>query len=269
MIITYPIAFLFEIIFPFAIGIWFMRRYRTTWKLFWIGALVFIGSQVFHLPFLSGLNALFLNGTLQIPPKSYQPIFNAVVGGLAAGLFEETARAVAFWRLKGQARSWKAAATLGIGHEAAESILIAGLPLLVNYVVMMLAAYAPQVIPGSAISTLQAQVPLFFATTWDLPLASALERLSTFPIQIALTVLVYQAFRRHNALWFVAAVLWHAVIDGSIVFIRGLGIWPIEGILVLVALLNVGIILALRRGEPSDPAAPDLAAPVPVFGKES
>jgi uncharacterized membrane protein YhfC len=112
-------------------------------------------------------------------------------------------------------------------------------------------------------------VPLFFATTWDLPLASALERLSTFPIQIALTVLVYQAFRRHNALWYVAAVLWHAVIDGSIVFIRGLGIWPIEGILVLVALLNVGIILALRRGEPSGPAAPDLAAPVPVFGKES
>ncbi|MDD5369496.1 MAG: YhfC family glutamic-type intramembrane protease, partial [Anaerolineaceae bacterium] len=185
MIITYPIAFLFEIIFPFVLAIWFMRRYRTSWRLFWIGALVFIGSQVLHLPFLVGLNALFVNGTLPLPPRAYLPFFNAVVGGLAAGIFEETARVVAFWRLKDQARSWKAAVTLGIGHEASESILIAGLPLLINYVVMMLVVYAPQVIPSSSISTLQAQAPLFFATTWDLPLASALERLSTFPIQIA------------------------------------------------------------------------------------
>lgn len=168
MLITFPIAIIFEICFPILLGIWFVRRYRSSWKLVGIGALVFVGAQVLHIPFLSWLTSLFTAGTLPAPGAAYRVLFNAVLLGLLAGLFEETARAIAFYFLKDQARSWKPAVALGIGHGGIESILLVGLPVLATFAAMLV--WRAQGVQNLDPLTAQ-QVTTYFATSWDLPLA--------------------------------------------------------------------------------------------------
>lgn len=254
MLVTYPIAFLFEIIFPFWLAGWFVRRYGSRWSLVWIGGLVFILSQAVHIPLLSGVNSLFINKTLPLPPRQYLLFFSAGIGGLLAALSEETLRAIAYWFLKGRARLWKDGVALGIGHGGAESIFFVGVPVLLSFVVMMLARYAPGVLGSSVTPQMQNQVAAFFTTSWDQPLAGAVERLSTIVTQIAFSVIILQAFVRHNAWWYVLAVIWHMLIDaGSVILSNSVGVWPTEGILVVVALVNLWVIFKLRGKEPVQP----------------
>jgi uncharacterized membrane protein YhfC len=254
MLVTYPIAFLFEIIFPFLLAAWFVRRYGARWSLVWIGGLVFILSQAVHIPLLGGVNALFTNKTLPLPPRQYLLLFSAGIGGLLAALSEETLRALAYWFLKGRARLWKDGVALGIGHGGAESIFFVGVPVMLSFVVMMLARYAPSVLGSSMNAQMQNQMAAFFTTSWDQPLAGAVERLSTIVTQIALSVIVLQAFVRRNGWWYVLAVVWHMVIDaGSVMLSHSVGVWPTEGVLVLVALINLWIVIMLSRREPGEP----------------
>lgn len=90
-----------------------------------------------------------------------------------------------------------------------------------------------------------------------------MERAATILTQITFSLIVLQAFIRHNALWYVAAVLWHAVIDAVAVLLGGYGwgYWPIEGVVVVFGLVNAGILGYLIRHEPQEAPAPVPAAP--------
>jgi uncharacterized membrane protein YhfC len=77
---------------PVLLGIWLTRKFKPGWRLSGIGAVTFFLSQVLHLPFNSLLNSLFLRGILPLPPTAWRVPFKALVGGLSAGFFEETAR---------------------------------------------------------------------------------------------------------------------------------------------------------------------------------
>lgn len=74
------------------------RKFSLSWKLILAGGLTFIASQIFHIPVVSGLTAMFRNGMLPAVPAAWATLFNAAVLGLLAGIFEETARWIAlFW----------------------------------------------------------------------------------------------------------------------------------------------------------------------------
>ena len=92
ILVTSIIGVLGMILLPIVLGFWLVRKFKLSWKLFFAGALTFIASQVLHIPFLYGLTALFANGILPSPPAAWNTIFNAVLLGLLAGIFEETAR---------------------------------------------------------------------------------------------------------------------------------------------------------------------------------
>jgi uncharacterized membrane protein YhfC len=254
MIVTAPLAALLEILFPIAAAIWFIRWTgvhppRIRWLVVFVGAAAFLLSQVLHIPFLSAVQPLVANSL----PANLRPVGLAVFLGLAAGLFEETARVVAYVILKDRARSWNGGVALGIGHGGAESAIFVGLTVLATSIYMLYLRGNPQLIQGNAEA--QIQVTAYWATAWYIPLVGLVERVMTFTIQIGLSVIVLQAFLRHNALWYAGAVLFHALIDALAVIgaESGWGIGIIEGIVLVAALASLWIIRALRPREESAP----------------
>ena len=231
---SYIFAILFEIVYPILVGIWVIRRYRTGWKIFGAGVLTFLGSQIVHLLLLSGLTALIQKGLFPSPAQQILPY--AAMLGLLAGLCEETARFSGFKILRDKANSWEGALTLGAGHGGTESILI-GLASLANFALIMYIHLTGQTVLG----TTPDQALKVLDLPWTLPLASAVERLTMLILQITLSVMVWLAASRRAWLWFAAAILWHALVDGSVLLLQSVGLtaWEIEGILAGIMLINL------------------------------
>ena len=79
-----------------------------------------------------------------------------------------------------------------------------------------------------------------------------MERLFTIPVQICLAVLVMQAFTRNKIGWLFLAILYHAVVDGTVVFlVPSLGTYWTEALVGGFALLSLAIIFLLRQPEPA------------------
>jgi len=267
MIASFIFAVLFEMLFPVALAIWFCRRFRVSGKLVWIGALIFLASQVVHIPVLYGIQALFQQGILPMPPLQWGLLFSAVLAGLLAGLSEETARLVGFHWLGSRARSWATGVALGIGHGGLESFLV-GFSGLATAVVMITQAQNPGLIPlpPEIRATVEQSAAEFWGMPWHLPLAGAFERLCAMTIQISLAVLVMQTFLRRSIWYYVAAVAFHTLVDAVAVYLVGIGlqVWWIEAAIALLALVSLGIILYYRRkGEPPAALEPAPLPPTP------
>lgn len=248
LIATFILAGTFNVVFPIFLGWYIIRKRRTSWKLFGIGILTFIGSQVLHIPLLSVLTTGFKNGSLPAISPAFAPYFNAILLGLLAGLFEESARWVGFKLLKKQGASMGAALTLGAGHGGIEAI-ITGLTVLVTLVSMLsLQAVGTANLPVSAdqLQLAQQQMQTYFSTPWHLPLAGAVERVSALALHLTLSLMVWLSFARRKPLWFWGAVLYHAVVDGLTVLVMSFGmqVWTLEAM--VMAISFSGLVLIYR-----------------------
>jgi uncharacterized membrane protein YhfC len=85
--VAYIISFLGMILLPIGLWIYFRRSFDLPWKLVMAGALTFIATQVLHVPLVLGMTSF-----LQTLPL----LANAIILGLLAGIFEETARYLLF-----------------------------------------------------------------------------------------------------------------------------------------------------------------------------
>jgi uncharacterized membrane protein YhfC len=243
---------------PVALGVWLAKRMRAPWRLFGIGAVTFVGSQVVHIPLNIGLTVLFQAIWPSAQPQPWHIPFNAIVLGLTAGLCEETARYIGYRWLASKARSWRDALMLGAGHGGTEAMILgvlAGLSFL-----SMAAArqmdLAAQGLTGERLALAQQQLATYWGAPWYMALMGAAERLFALPIQVSLAVLVLQVFRRNDWRWLVVAIGYHLVVDGMAVV--GLqSHWPaliIEAILAVLAVISLAIIWELRpRDEPLVP----------------
>jgi uncharacterized membrane protein YhfC len=116
-----------------------------------------------------------------------------------------------------------------------------------------------KVVPASQLALAQQQVNVYWSAAWPLTLLGAVERIFTIPCQIAFSVLVLQAFTRKQLQWIALAVLWHAFLDASVVYLSAQwsattwGVYAVEGLVGLFALISIGFIFALRRPEPPEP----------------
>jgi len=252
LVITYPLSSALIIFFALGLGFYLTRKFQLGWRLYWIGASIFIISQVFHIPFNIGLTYLFRIGLLPSPPESWQPIFNAVILGLSAGIFEEVARYAGYrWWAK-DARSWSKGLLYGAGHGGMEAILIGGLILYTYYQMFALRGLdLSAIIPVEQLDVVQAQVAAYWSVAWYDSFLSTLERLLTLPVQICLSIIVLQTFTRKRAIWLMIAILWHAFIDAVVVFAAGTrGVYAAEASIALFAVISVIIIFILRQAEP-------------------
>ena len=88
---TFPLSVI--IIFGLAVGlgIFLTRKYNLRWRLYWIGAALFVVAQILHIPFNIILNQLFRNDVLPLPPEQYQAFLQdlrgAVIGRKLADRF--------------------------------------------------------------------------------------------------------------------------------------------------------------------------------------
>jgi uncharacterized membrane protein YhfC len=258
---------LLMIAMPVGLAIFLTARWNLGARLWMIGAATFILSQVGHIPF-NALATLVLNRT---PLASMTPeaalIFNAVFLGLSAGLFEELFRYGMFrWWAK-DARSWRKGVLAGAGHGGAEAIILGAI---VVYAFVQFAylrnANLSKIVSADQLTLAQQQVSGYWSMTWYDSLLGALERLFTIPTQIALSVLVLQTFTRRQWFWVWLAVLYHAVLDASAVYLSPkLGTLPTEGVIAGFAVLSVILIFALRQPEPLEEIPPPSFPPPPTF----
>ena len=121
---AYILGFSGMIALPILLWIYFTRKFALSWKLVLAGALTFIASQVLHIPLVFGMSSF-----LQTLPL----LVNAIILGLLAGCFEETARYILFKYILKTARSWKEGLLVGLGHGGSEAMLL-GLLAAVSFV---------------------------------------------------------------------------------------------------------------------------------------
>jgi uncharacterized membrane protein YhfC len=257
--VTYFFNGFLMIAMPIGLTTYLTRKFKLGWRLFWIGAVIFLFSQVLHIPFNALVTPIFNQFSFISLPVDLQNVILSVFLGLSAGLFEELSRYAMYrWWAK-DARSWGKGLLVGAGHGGIEAIVL-GLLVLYGYVQM-------QIVRGMDVSTLvtpdkvelaKAQIQAYWSAPWYMTLLGALERLFTIPLHLACSVLVLQAFTRKKFWWVGLAIIFHALADSIAVYISKIGFSAlvIEGIIGIFAIVSVVIVFALRQPEPAAEAIP-------------
>ena len=129
LFITYLLDILVLFAIPIALGIFLVRKFELEGRWWWIGAIVYVVSQVIFLPlenyFINPfLNNLSFSGPL---PSIEVLILGGLILGLTASICEELLRYGMFrWWAK-DARSFESGLLLGTGHGGAASIILGSL----------------------------------------------------------------------------------------------------------------------------------------------
>ena len=270
-------AGLVMIAMPLVLGAYLVRKFKTGWGLFLVGAVTFFVSQIFHIPF----NAYVLDPLLRsigfdsTTGPGVTLAIAAILLGLSAGVFEEGARWLAYRFWIRRARTWPQGVVFGSGHGGTEAI-IAGL-LAVATLIQLTALQGQDlaaVVPAEQLAAAQAQVDAYWATPLWAAFAPVLERASALAMQITLAVIVLQAFLRpRGGLWLLAAIGWHALVDAVAVFsgiATGVYSGSLSGILIteglIFALAGISLVILFRlKPAATIPSAPP-PAPTPHTG---
>lgn len=235
---------------PLGLAVFLTRRWKLGWGLWGIGAVTFVLSQVGHIPFNLLVQRLVERPLVYWSPTA-QTAFWAIFGGLSAGVFEEGARYLVLRSWARQARSWQSGILFGAGHGGAEAILLGGMALRAYFVMLVYRDVdLATVVPAAQLDAARQQVEAYWSIPWYDSLLGALERVFAICCQIAMAMLVMQAFLRRNTLWLGLAILYHAVIDGTAVtLMRTLGVYWTEIAVGVLALFSLWVIFALRGSE--------------------
>jgi uncharacterized membrane protein YhfC len=241
---------LLMILGPLALGIFLVRRWKLGWRLFFLGAATFIGSQVLHIPFNQFIVLPYMDklGLISNNEVSALVLYGLVLG-LSAGVFEEGARYLVYRVWLSDVRRWKEAVLYGAGHGGVEAILLGGLAL---YAFFQATAYRnadlSELVPPNQLELAKAQIEAYWSAPWHDALIGAFERAFAVIIQISLAILVFQAVARRKIIWLFLAVGWHTAVDALAVFgIQRWGVYPTEAIVAGFALISLAMILFLRK----------------------
>ena len=214
---------------PCVLGTLVCRRHKGAGHAIVIGIFCFIiGAYLLEQIFHSLVFGLF-GEALRANPLLY-----AVYGGLAAGVFEETARLLGLRSLCKKDAAPAIGFAYGIGHGGFEAILITGMGLVNNLIVMTMvnAGRADSLLAGYEGDTLaQAQQQLaemaaLPATDW---LAAGFERCAAIVLHLSLSMLIWMVVTRRLPRWgYPLSIALHAVANLPAGFYQtgALPLWP-------------------------------------------
>lgn len=232
---------------PLALATGIARRYGVQWGLFGIGAATFVGSKLLHLPVVALLQPLLLS---RLDPESVGGLAaSAAFLGLAAGLFEESARYLTYRYWARDARSWRKGLMLGAGHGGVEAILLA-LFFFANiaFLAGLRAGLFSQLLPAEMLASARERAEILFTVPWPQTILGALERVSALALHLALSIMVLFCFTRRRFGWFWLAVGWHALVDAvALISLSLWGPYVTEGLLLLLASLSLLFVFAARE----------------------
>lgn len=254
LLVCYVLSILIMIGLPVALAFIVTRRFKVSWWAILTGVAAFTVSQLLHTPVLELLAKLFQNGTLPVPAENWLPIFNSVLIGLMAALFQESIRYLAFWIMRKRTKSLPSAVGVGVGHGGFETLTLALWPFWpifggALYQLIQIVFYNPgaQLAKGIASDQVQyalAMIQQFWTNPWHLGLLYGVDSIISISTQILLAVLVWKAVRTRNFWWFVLAFFYHILVIGIKNFLQfsGWGSWAVEGILAIFLLANLYMI---------------------------
>lgn len=204
----FVLAGLLEIIIPLALGFYITRKFGTSWKNWFVGALMFILSLT-RIP----LNAYANQIILAAPVTQWTYSLLALAPSLTAGVFEEMARYIGFkFIIKDD--TYEKGLTYGAGHGGIESIMLVGVSVLSVGVVILT---SPEVLPPG-------QLEMILATPIYMPLVGLYERLMAMIVQIGFSVIVLESVRREDVRYLFAAIGLHTLLDFLAVSVVGYSI---------------------------------------------
>lgn len=190
-----------------AAGMLFLRRQGGRWRDFWVGGVTFF---LFAMVLEQILHTLVLRSPLGQVLQSNIWLYG-LYGGLAAGIFEEVGRFLAFKLVLKNRRERITALSYGVGHGGMEAFLVLGMTYLNNLYLSSLLAKGEALAPEltAALENLAALPAVMY-------LWAGLERVIAITIHMALSVLVFTAVTRPGKCWlFPAAIGLHAAADFS------------------------------------------------------
>lgn len=238
---AYTISFLGMIVLPVILWIYFTRKFALSWKLILAGGLTFIGSQVLHIPLVLGMGS-FLRGI--------SLLLNAIILGLLAGIFEETARYILFKFFLKNTKSWKEGILVGLGHGGTEAVILGVLAALafVNMTVYRNVDLSTvPTIPAEQLELAKQQVAAYWSAPWYMALMGFVERIFAICLHVSLSVMVLYSLVYHKPISFWLALLWHAFVDAVAVYVgQKVGILAVEGIVAIFAIISVWIVFRMK-----------------------
>ncbi len=258
---------------PVGAALYYWRKGTGGFRPIWIGALVFILSQIGHVPFdqflmLPGLTALGIDAAAEGGVSLW--ILGAAAG-LSAGLFEEFARflALKFW-LKKDPHSLLPV-KYGVGHGGIEALLLGLLTVAALIQVLVFrneSAFAA--LPADQAELARSQIEAYWAVPLSQLLLGAWERVSAMFFHIGASILVYKTVRSGNWLWLGAAILGHLVLDAfAVIAIRDMDYILLELILFVFASAWLFWAWKIREGDPQQEEIPPPPAPVQVLASQA
>jgi uncharacterized membrane protein YhfC len=256
LITSFSVAALVDLLAPLLLAVFLAHRFGGRWRYWLYGLLVFLLSQgITRVPAMIYFQTRPAVQAALSEPAWFWPFL--LFAAATAGLFEEGGRWLAFrFAIPPAERRWRTALMLGAGHGGLESIGVGLLTLagLVGYLVITLLPL--ESFGGSAAQVEEGRKQFAALQGWQ-PLLGAWERLGALIIQVALAVLVLQAFRRGQRWWWYAVAA-HTLVDfstvallsqGSKVWGRGATLLVVEGLVTVYALLALWLIVMLRPGK--------------------
>lgn len=196
--LVYVLSGLLEIAVPIALGFYLRRRLNVSWRWFFLGALFFIASLI-RLPLNQYVSLAILTRGVG---GSHMWLLLSAFPSLTAGVFEEAARYVAY-RFVMKEHSMSNGLMYGAGHGGIESILVVGVNVTILGALLLLkpSLLQPQIVDAVQMS------PAY------MPLIGLYERIMAMTIQIGLSVMVLESFRRSNMRYLLLAMILHFALD--------------------------------------------------------
>ncbi|WP_434121421.1 YhfC family intramembrane metalloprotease [Salinicoccus roseus] len=251
-IIIMSIVGLVAFLLPFAFIMVLRRWFQIQWIPILIGAVTFI---IFAMV-LEQISHFFVLGSEmgeEIPLLRNSPWLYVLYGVLAAGVFEETGRLVAFLLMKRRYRKLDSSISYGIGHGGVEAVLLLGIG--------MVSAITFSVLLNSGSSILDGLPPeateSVTGTANYMYVLSIVERVFAISLHIGLSVIVWVSVMDKGKWWFFPlAILFHALTNLTAgMFQSGLldSIWMVyAGFIVMTAVtLWVAYMVGVKRSSHS------------------
>ena len=206
----------------------------------------FVSQMVLRLPLLQLLTA---SGALNAF-AAHTVLYAVVVGGLSAGLFEESGRLGGAAILKNN-RTWKDMVSFGLGHGLCEVMTVTGMAYL-NYLLLAAALANPGGPLGALLAGLDsATLAQLAAIGPGLVALALLERVSAVLFHLFATSLVFTAVIRRRPGWYLAAIAAHTLFNSVAVLLAGAGMVVTELALLALGLCGGGYVLAAKRKWPA------------------
>jgi uncharacterized membrane protein YhfC len=245
---AYLLNVLGMIVLPIVLAFYVTRKFSLPWKLIFAGGLTFIVSQIFHIPFLYGLTAMFTAGVLPAIPAAWTTLFKAILLGLLAGIFEETARWILFKFILKDAKTWEQGIVVGTGYGGTEALILGILAFVqVGGMIAMRNADLAARVPPEQLELAKQQLAAFWSAPLYMAFIGLIERIFAICLQISLTIMVLYSVVLRKPVWFWIALFWHAFVDALTVYLMPtIGVLGVEAVIGVCAVISLVILFRLR-----------------------